>query len=674
MYAALVDEDPPLERGATAINQHDKEAEELVALRQILRPETSHSNDDPCNRSIENRGCYTKRKPSLPFVSGDTFRCLADIVFDETNNYQPDVEDIACLQYLKSQKSFREPYLVFVKTDMLHHNNLDALIKIDDVIPGDYIIVSHNSDFSVGSDLLCKAKTLPKLVHWYGQNIAAGDGQTTIPIGLSNRHWGVMHPKYYTNKPVIEKRLLATANFNPRSSERKVLLEKLQSLSWVDTPGFGYPKGNASMSKQEMWLRHQAEYKFAFSPAGNGIDCHRTWEMILIGVIPILRSTAIDSVFDSLREEGAVLIVDDWNAVNETLLESHWFRYGDAIVQQKRHRVIEAEYWARLFSHQVDQLSKRQQISTRGTFDVQHTNYVVFSSTVDIFARNSTYDYLVPLVARNWFLRGFIPIVLIVADDSRKIEMARNLWGPIMPQDAVVVPIVAASEIAITVAQIARLYAAQLVPEAPDEAFLRITDADMMIMDDQPFLPPQQLLSGQSAITIFNGRCCLRKNEYPMHSVGMKFSLWRQLFPMPIDTSNTTKFIMNVVTEEFNISTSNPVKHGGKGWNIDQVSLARVINKFGQTDLVDLAPGPRKRLHINGNWCDANGANSFTDVHLAGFSLASDHQWLTAFVAETDALKGYAEPYISYTKNYALAHNIALPMGKPGLYWNASGI
>ena len=671
MYAALLDQNPPLKRGAATpvhssnINHPNKGTDDLIALRQILRPEASRSSDNPCSRSIENRSCYTKRKPSLPFVSGDTFRCLADIIFDETNNYQPYVEDIACLQYLKSQSNFQEPYVVFVKTDMLNDNNPDTLMKIDNVIPGNYIIVSHNSDFSVSSDLLRQAKTLPKLVHWYGQNIEGGDIQTTIPIGLSNHHWGVMHPKYYTDIPDIPKRLLATANFNPRNSERKVLLDKLQSLSWVDTPGFGYLNKNASISNHETWLRQQAEYKFAFSPVGNGIDCHRTWEMILIGVIPIIRSTAIDSVFGSLRDKGAVLIVDDWSQVNQSLLESHWAKYGDAIAHKSKHQrtiagsVIEAEYWVRLFSHQMDQSSNLRQVST-STFEFQHTNYVVFSSTIDIFARGASYDYLVPLVARNWFLQGFVPIVFIVADDSQKIEMARNLWGPIMPNDALVVPIVAASEIAITVAQIARLYAAKLVPEVPDEAFLRITDADMMIMDNQPFLPTQQFLHGKPAVTIFNGRCCLRKNEYPMHSVGMKFSLWRQLFPMPMDTSNATKVIMNIVTEAFNISTANPVKHGGKGWNMDQVFLARVINRFGQIGQVDLAPGPQKRLHINGKWADANDANSFTDVHLAGFSLAAHHQWLAAFVTEADALKGFIEPYTSYTERYALAHNISL--------------
>ncbi|EJK70677.1 hypothetical protein THAOC_07944, partial [Thalassiosira oceanica] len=97
----------------------------------------------------------------------------------------------------------------------------------------------------------------------------------------------------------------------------------------VHTPGHGYGNLDPDLPAHEAWLRKQASYKFAISPPGNGIDCHRTWEMILVGVVPVVRRSEIDSVFGRLADDGAVLLVDGWDEVDEALLEGHWARFGE---------------------------------------------------------------------------------------------------------------------------------------------------------------------------------------------------------------------------------------------------------------------------------------------------------------------------------------------------------
>ena len=37
-----------------------------------------------------------------------------------------------------------------------------------------------------------------------------------------------------------------------------------------------------------MWLEHYGTHRFVLSPPGHGLDCHRTWEAILLGAIPIV--------------------------------------------------------------------------------------------------------------------------------------------------------------------------------------------------------------------------------------------------------------------------------------------------------------------------------------------------------------------------------------------------
>ena len=62
--------------------------------------------------------------------------------------------------------------------------------------------------------------------------------------------------------------------------------------------------------------KNMLDYAFVLSPFGNGMDCHRTWEALLCGCIPIVRS----SVFNELFEGLPVLIVDKWEDVSLRLL------------------------------------------------------------------------------------------------------------------------------------------------------------------------------------------------------------------------------------------------------------------------------------------------------------------------------------------------------------------
>jgi len=67
----------------------------------------------------------------------------------------------------------------------------------------------------------------------------------------------------------------------------------------------------------ETYLRTMRQYKFVLSPVGNGIDCHRTWEALMMGAIPIVESIAgLNPIYEGLP----VLIVEDWKVLTETFL------------------------------------------------------------------------------------------------------------------------------------------------------------------------------------------------------------------------------------------------------------------------------------------------------------------------------------------------------------------
>jgi hypothetical protein len=60
------------------------------------------------------------------------------------------------------------------------------------------------------------------------------------------------------------------------------------------------------------------QHKYVISPHGNGLDCHRTWEALALGCIPIVRTSSLDPMFNGLP----VLIVKEWSDVTAEVLDS----------------------------------------------------------------------------------------------------------------------------------------------------------------------------------------------------------------------------------------------------------------------------------------------------------------------------------------------------------------
>ena len=74
-----------------------------------------------------------------------------------------------------------------------------------------------------------------------------------------------------------------------------------------------------------------ARAQFVLSPRGNGVDCHRTWDVLAVGAIPVVlrHGPAFDAVFDG----QPVLLVRSWaevcvgNATNASLLDGALRRF-----------------------------------------------------------------------------------------------------------------------------------------------------------------------------------------------------------------------------------------------------------------------------------------------------------------------------------------------------------
>ena len=69
-------------------------------------------------------------------------------------------------------------------------------------------------------------------------------------------------------------------------------------------------------TRKQTW-ETQRKYAFVISPHGNGYDCHRTWEALILGCIPVVKTSPLDVLFKDLP----VLILKDWKELTKQLME-----------------------------------------------------------------------------------------------------------------------------------------------------------------------------------------------------------------------------------------------------------------------------------------------------------------------------------------------------------------
>lgn len=88
-----------------------------------------------------------------------------------------------------------------------------------------------------------------------------------------------------------KNRILVNFNIKTNPSERAPALEALSKHPLAYIPKW---------QNQYAYMRDLNESQFVASPPGNGVDCHRTWEALYLGTIPIVKTSVCMEFFKSL--------------------------------------------------------------------------------------------------------------------------------------------------------------------------------------------------------------------------------------------------------------------------------------------------------------------------------------------------------------------------------------
>jgi hypothetical protein len=239
----------------------------------------------------------------------------------KSNNLQS--TNANCDDIINEIESLKKSSTVYFCNTAIKSNFINIFNKIKEPIT----IVSGDSDDTMDEsffkNILPQIET-EKIVKWYCQNCTFSHPKIfQLPIGLdlhsvqdiSNPITPIEHEKMIKDiikhsKPFYERKLLCYSNFHfqiQRHPDRQDAYDK------VPKELVFYEKDRTD---RETTYRKQTEYAFVLSPHGNGLDCHRTWEALILGCIPIVKKSGLDPLYDNLP----VLIVTNWDDVTEELL------------------------------------------------------------------------------------------------------------------------------------------------------------------------------------------------------------------------------------------------------------------------------------------------------------------------------------------------------------------
>jgi hypothetical protein len=227
-------------------------------------------------------------------------------------NYEKIADYSIVLSYNKlfDKEILNKNCIIFCKTDDLNYlfDNIRESNK-------KYLLITHHSDYPIDNFRYSKK---PNSIHkWFAINPThICEDLISIPLGLKTHKDPFYEPQYMTKWFVQniqtlknnKKEFTIYCNWNLTNPNRKNILNILNKnkLPLIYQSNLSFDEYAINMSKS----------LFVISPPGNGIDCHRTWESLYLGCIPIV----IDNYIYDDWTDLPILKVKSYEDLNEEIL------------------------------------------------------------------------------------------------------------------------------------------------------------------------------------------------------------------------------------------------------------------------------------------------------------------------------------------------------------------
>lgn len=219
----------------------------------------------------------------------------------------------------------------------IHFDNLKYYIEILKKIKSPFVILLGDriTCVKLENTLIRLILNHPFLIRLYCQNWGSAPHSKVIslPIGLdyhtlNKNKFSILKSKWGNyNTPLEQEKMLlgitkpkfknplCYVNFKHSVSintDRKDALDNIpKNLLYIE---------DNYLTRLESWKK-MAMFDYVVSPHGAGLDCHRTWEAICLGCIPIVKKSSLSE--NELYKDIDVLIVNEWSDVTKELLNKN---------------------------------------------------------------------------------------------------------------------------------------------------------------------------------------------------------------------------------------------------------------------------------------------------------------------------------------------------------------
>lgn len=285
------------------------------------------------------------------FYSEDSF------VFNNRNNNH----NLNYLNAMFSNNTLFDGAIIYIPNMHMHFFILKYLNKINKM----FVLVSGIGDSSfpdnnITKPMFDKLMNNQYLIKYFSENLLIKHPKIyNIPIGIDyhtlyntqgNHIWkernegslpidqeNILKNINLRSAPFYNKRKLIYINFtinNDRYNQREKALSIIpKNLTYT----------NLNILKRTVTWNTQSIFAFGLSPCGNGVDCHRTWEILCLGSIPIVMD--MGEAFNNLFYDLPVLIVKKWEDITEELLNN---TLNDFKQREFNYDKLTLNYWINL--------------------------------------------------------------------------------------------------------------------------------------------------------------------------------------------------------------------------------------------------------------------------------------------------------------------------------------
>jgi len=265
-----------------------------------------------------------RRPSSHPFLSGDTFRAIADHCWEANHRFEAQEVRPGAIIFCESEKADEE------------------FVNVLETLRHPVVLLLGNSDENHAGNAQRLRSKLPAESVLFAQNLVERiDGVSPLPIGLENawraKH-GTVRPFRLLRRKTQRKifRVMWTFSEKTNPTTRGI------AADWLYRAAVADDLGKISTTEHKKSL---SRYAFVASPPGNGLDTHRTWEALYLRCVPIVVRSAMTEAYELLGLP--VWVVDSYKEVeklDEAGLEAMYWSFFPGFAAEE----LWSPYWINL--------------------------------------------------------------------------------------------------------------------------------------------------------------------------------------------------------------------------------------------------------------------------------------------------------------------------------------